>query len=204
MIGIVNYGLGNVQALANLYQRLNIPVRICTSPQALLDMDRLILPGVGAFDWAMQKLDEGNFRAVLNELVLERKVPILGICVGMQMMTLGSEEGTEKGLGWFDATVQRFSFTEALPLPHMGWNTVDVPQANVLFRSFIVPPQFYFLHSYHFLSHNKQYAIGHTRYGYNFTCAIQNENIFAVQFHPEKSHHWGEALLKQFAEFEVC
>ena len=201
MIVIVNYGLGNVQAFVNVYQRLSIPVRVAQNANELSGADKIILPGVGAFDWAMKCLDESGMRFELENLVLNLKRPILGVCVGMQMMAKRSDEGSRPGLGWIDAEVKRFDeaqFQTKTHLPHMGWNDV-VPIGESLFSN-IESPLFYFLHSYYFSPAETTQSIATTNYNGVFTSAVAKEHIYGVQFHPEKSHQWGVQLLKNFAE----
>ncbi len=203
MITIINYGLGNIQAFANIYRRLNIPVTIATSADDLKDADRIILPGVGAFDWAMTLLNRSGMRVSLEKLVLEKSRPVLGICVGMQIMAKRSDEGVLAGLGWIDAEVKRFDeaqFTNKIRLPHMGWNNVKPKAGDYLFQGLEVDSRFYFLHSYYFAPHKETEIIAATDYNHSFSSAVRSKNICGVQFHPEKSHQWGIQLLKNFAE----
>ena len=204
-VTLVGYGLGNIQAFANIYHRLNIPVVIASNANQLLGAEKLILPGVGAFDWAMARLNESGMRARLDELVLHQKTPVLGVCVGMQMMANRSEEGEISGLGWIDAEVVRFQLPQVrhAPLPHMGWNDVNFLREDPLFVG-ISSPRFYFLHSYHFLAHHDSQILATTDYGHSFTSIASSSHIYGVQFHPEKSHHWGVQLLKNFAESKIC
>ena len=203
MIGIVDYGLGNTQAFANIYKRLNIPAKLASTSEALQDSERIILPGVGAFDWAMQCLERAGLRQTLDELVTVKKRPVLGICVGMQIMAQASEEGKEPGLGWIDAEVKRFAFAsdnDRLMLPHMGWNDVGPCQQCALLRGLDEEARFYFLHSYYFAPRNVDEVIATADYGGRFACAVQSGTCYGVQFHPEKSHGWGIQLLRNFAE----
>lgn len=201
MITVVNYGLGNIQAFNNIYIHLNIPVVIASSPQELRRASRIILPGVGAFDWAMSRLNASGLRSALDDLVLEKRIPVLGVCVGMQMMARSSEEGLSPGLGWLDAHVKRFD-TALLPqrthIPHMGWNDVTPTAASPLFAA-LDTPRFYFLHSYYFAPGQASQILATTNYGVDFTSAAADRNIYGVQFHPEKSHAWGVQLLSNFA-----
>lgn len=202
MITIVNYGLGNIQAIINIYQRINIPVNVATKAGELERANRVILPGVGAFDWAMTRLQESGMRDCLDDLVLSKKRPVLGICVGMQMMARGSDEGELAGLGWIDAEVKKFDDSargEKVRLPHMGWNDVTPVSAEGLFHD-LEKPRFYFLHSYYFSPSRSEEVLGFTDYHMRFASAIRVENVHGVQFHPEKSHQWGIQLLKNFAE----
>jgi len=207
MVTLVDYGLGNIHAFHHIYTRLNLPVEIASNPEQLLRAEKIILPGVGAFDWAMTRLNESGLRETLDDLVLRQKVPVLGICVGMQMMANSSDEGSLPGLGWVDAVVKKLSMkTEAsqqesnqLALPHMGWNDVVSNRESALLSG-ITAPRFYFLHSYYFVPGQTSQTLATTHYGVEFTSAAANEHIYGVQFHPEKSHSWGIQLLKNFAE----
>ena len=204
MIVIVNYGLGNIQAYVNIYKRLNIPVHIAKSAKDLADAEKIILPGVGAFDWAMMRLNESGMRERLDELVLSKGSLVLGICVGMQMMAKRSDEGILEGLGWIDGEVRKFdegSFTQKTHLPHMGWNDVLPRQNGCLFRGLESSARFYFLHSYYFAPQRESDVLAITDYYGAFASSVRTgSNVFGVQFHPEKSHQWGIQLLKNFAE----
>jgi glutamine amidotransferase len=202
VIAIVDYGLGNVQAIANIYKRLETPAALAGSSADLEAATHLILPGVGAFDWAMARLQASGMRAALDELVLERKRPVLGICVGMQMMARSSDEGSTAGLGWFDAEVKLFDdarFVGPTHLPHMGWNDVEPVRAEGLFAGLGDGARFYFLHSYYFAPNDPADLLASADYGGRFACAVQRGNVHGVQFHPEKSHGWGIRLLQNFA-----
>jgi glutamine amidotransferase len=202
MIAIVDYGLGNVRAFANIYKQLNIPARIARRKDDLKDIDKIILPGVGAFDHTMQMLEKSEIRPRLEELVLQRKIPVLGVCVGMQMLARSSEEGNRPGLGWIDGVVKRFifdSYESGINVPHMGWNEIKPTNANNLLRGLEAGARFYFLHSYYISCYRNEDVIAITDYGGDFTCAVNYENIYGVQFHPEKSHLCGIRLLENFA-----
>ena len=203
MITIIDYGLGNIQAFANMYKRLGFDVCRATTASELEGATKLILPGVGAFDHAMELLDSSGMRPVLDDLVLQRHVPVLGICVGMQILADSSDEGRLPGLGWVPGKVKAFKIDErsaSLPLPHMGWNDVQ-PQAGAkLFAGLENDARFYFLHSYFFECAEPQFAAATSGYGLEFSCAVFSGNVYGVQFHPEKSHHYGAQLLKNFAE----
>ena len=202
MISIVDYGLGNILAFANIYKRLDIPVNVVSNATELATATKIILPGVGSFDWAMSKLNQSGMRDVLDELV-NKQTPVIGVCVGMQMMANSSEEGMKKGLGWIDATVCRFDdsrFQLTTHLPHMGWNDVKPVKQGPLFDGLENDARFYFLHSYYFSHHHDEQVLAQTEYGGLFTSSVHHGNIYGVQFHPEKSHHWGVRLLKNFAE----
>ncbi len=202
MIALVNYGLGNIQAFANIYRRLNVPVIVADTPDLLSLGDKIVLPGVGSFDWAMSRLDKSGMRARLDELVLTQQRPVLGICVGMQMMASRSEEGKLPGLEWIAGEVNKFDETtiaQQTRFPHMGWNDVLPKRTDSIFKG-MESPRFYFLHSYHFSAKNPEDVLAMTDYGGQFVSCIRSRNMFGAQFHPEKSHQWGIQLLKNFAE----
>lgn len=201
MIGLVDYGLGNLEAFASIYRRLGVDVRRLTDPDELASADRLILPGVGAFDWAMARLGESGLREALDEAVLGRSVPVLGVCVGMQMMLESSEEGLLPGLGWIPGHVARLDAGQGLPLPHMGWN--DPRLADDPLFAGLDAPRFYFLHSFGAIPEAPHSSIAEADYGGRFCCAVRRDHIAGVQFHPEKSHHWGVRLLANFAGIDI-
>lgn len=203
MITILNYGLGNIQAFVNIYKRLTIPVRIASGADDLDMVEKIILPGVGSFDWAMTLLNRSGMRQRLDELVIKDGCPVLGICVGMQMMANRSDEGELDGLGWIDGEVRKFdeaSFLQKTRLPHMGWNDVAPRSNECLFGDLENGARFYFLHSYYFAPRRENDVLAITDYNGQFASSIRSGNIFGVQFHPEKSHNWGIQLLKNFAE----
>ena len=203
MITIIDYGLGNVLAFANVYKRLSIPVGVAKSASDLRGATKLILPGVGAFDHAMELLQRSGMRETLDELVLARAVPVLGVCVGMQILAASSEEGQLPGLGWIDGDVRKFdvsSFRQRTLLPHMGWNDVKPAGPSALFAELENEARFYFLHSYYFRCARSENVLAQAEYGTTFSCAVQSNQVYGVQFHPEKSHHFGTRLLKNFAE----
>jgi imidazole glycerol-phosphate synthase subunit HisH len=203
MITIVDYGVGNVSAFENVFKRLNIPVKAAKTANELLNAKKLILPGVGSFDHAMNQLNESGMRTQLDELVLQNNVPVIGICVGMQMMGNRSEEGKLDGLKWIDSDILKFDsnlIRHRTKLPHMGWNNVDYAENHPLFQGLEKNALFYFLHSYYFGCRNDELTIASTYYGNSFSSAVQQNNIFGIQFHPEKSHENGEKLLHNFAK----
>ena len=203
MITIIDYGVGNINAFVNVYKRVNVIVKIAKSADDLEDAEKLILPGVGHFDHAMSELIKSGMRDKLDELVLVKKIPVIGICVGMQMMGNDSEEGTMQGLNWIDATIKKFDETkiqQTTRLPHMGWNDVTPVKSNALFNGFEQDALFYFLHSYYFECNNPSEVLATSVYGDVFTSAAHHENKYGIQFHPEKSHSCGERLLHNFAK----
>lgn len=206
MIAVVDYGLGNIQAFANIYRRLGIPAITAKSASDLRRASRIILPGVGAFDWAMKRLQESGLRQPLEEEVLGSKKPVLGICVGMQMMARKSEEGQLPGLGWIDANVVKFDAVSVpgyCQLPHMGWNEVKPLTPDTLFFG-LHEPRYYFLHSFYMRPDQEKNILATCKYGTTFASAVKKENVYGTQFHPEKSHDWGMRLLKNFAEVPLC
>jgi imidazole glycerol-phosphate synthase subunit HisH len=204
MIHVVDYGLGNVQAFLTLYKHLGIEATRAKTATDLTGASKIILPGVGAFDHAIELLNQSGMRPTLETLVLQDKVPVLGICVGMQILASGSDEGKLPGLGWVPGRVCAFRANESsasLPLPHMGWNDVQPKPGNPLFSGLEADARFYFLHSYYFECEEPSHVAAVASYGFDFSCAVSAGNVHGVQFHPEKSHHFGAQLLKNFAEF---
>jgi imidazole glycerol-phosphate synthase subunit HisH len=204
MIRIVDYGVGNIQAFLTMFKRLDLPATRARSAAELEGATRLILPGVGAFDHAMHLLNESGMRARLEEMVLGEQVPVLGICVGMQMLATGSDEGSLPGLNWVPGRVRAFDShpkSKDLPMPHMGWNDLRVKPGHPLFRDFEPEPRFYFLHSYYFESENPEHVAATAEYGLDFDCVVSSGHIHGVQCHPEKSHHFGAQLLKNFGTY---
>jgi glutamine amidotransferase len=205
MISIVDYGLGNIRAFQNMYKRMNIDAVAVRTADELREAKRIVLPGVGAFDHAMELLDASGMRETLDELVLEKSVPVIGICVGMQILADSSEEGTRPGLGWIKGTVRHFRSAPkaaGMMLPHMGWNDVAAKPGEALFKGLADEARFYFLHSFYFDCANPADAAAQAEYGLDFACAVRRDAIHGVQFHPEKSHHFGAQLLKNFAELQ--
>lgn len=201
MITIVNYGMGNLGSMLNMFKRIGVSARIESEPEAIRRAEKLVLPGVGAFDAAMQRInDVPGLRAALEDLVMDQKVPVLGVCLGMQLLTNSSEEGSLPGLGWIAGVARRFPRQAGLKVPHMGWN-IARPAASSRLAVETGPEQrFYFVHSYYVQVDDAAHALMRTHYGIDFDSAIGRDNIYGVQFHPEKSHRFGMQILKNFAE----
>jgi imidazole glycerol-phosphate synthase subunit HisH len=201
MITIVNYGLGNLGSIYSMLRRIGVKSVISSDVEQIEHAVKLILPGVGHFDKGMTKLQESGLKEILNNKVLNEKVPILGICLGMQLMTLSSEEGNKPGLGWIDAVTKKFRFeNNVCKIPHMGWNTVSKSNKCILTEGGSDEQRFYFVHSYYVEVSNPGNSILKTRYGIEFDSGIMKDNIYGIQFHPEKSHKFGMNLLKKFSE----
>jgi glutamine amidotransferase len=203
MITLIDYGVGNIFAFQNVYKRLDISTKIAKSSKDLIGAEKLILPGVGSFDYAMEQLNTSGMREKLDELVLEKKVPVIGICVGMQMMGNRSDEGQFEGLKWIDSEILKFDeslIQQRTKLPHMGWNDVAPIRNHPLFIGLEKDAIFYFLHSFYFKCNNPNDSIAVSDYGLSFSSAINKDNIYGIQFHPEKSHQYGEILLHNFAK----
>jgi glutamine amidotransferase len=203
MITIIDYGLGNIRAFVNVYERLNIKIKIARVPDDLKDTTKIILPGVGAFDYAMSQLNASGMRDELEKQVMENYIPVMGICVGMQMLAKSSDEGKLPGLDWIDGEVKLFD-TSKVPyktrLPHMGWNSINPDNNCQLLSGFNSQSRFYFLHSYYFVCNIKENIISTTEYGITYASAVNKNNIYGIQFHPEKSHSNGVQLLHNFAK----
>ena len=199
-IVIIDYGMGNLHSVLKRIHKIGGKAIVCSDPEIIANASKIILPGVGHFGKAMKNLKDKNILQALNKAVLERKVPILGICLGMQIMAKHSEEGNAEGLGWIDATVKKFKIEDKLryKVPHMGWNTVIINKENPLFSDTQDNPEFYFVHSFYLASNDKNMNLNETNYEQDFVSAIQLNNIFGVQYHPEKSHDSGNLLFKNF------
>jgi glutamine amidotransferase len=201
MIAIINYGLGNLTSILNMFNRLRIDAVITNDHELIRNADKLILPGVGHFKKGMINLKELGLQSLLNELVLEKKKDILGICLGAQLMTIHSEEGDTDGLQWIDAQTVRFNTAEnpCLKVPHMGWSDIQLKDDNPLWKQLPPEPRFYHVHTYHFKFNDSSNVSATANYGYEFACAFHKENIYGTQFHPEKSHKYGIRVLQNFA-----
>lgn len=200
MLVIVNYGSGNIGSVANIIKKAGATALVSADAADIERATRLILPGVGAFDTCMGNLNASGLIPALQERVLNAGVPLLGICVGMQMLMGRSEEGALPGLGWIAGHTKRFAHSAEAPMrvPHMGWNDIAVKRVTPLFAGLESEARFYFVHSYHVECERSEDILGETVYGYPFTSAVQSNNIAGVQFHPEKSHKFGLALIRNF------
>jgi imidazole glycerol-phosphate synthase subunit HisH len=202
MIAIVDCGIGNVGSVLNMFRRIGAPTVVSGDPDVVGAAEKLVLPGVGAFDHGMSRLRRSGLIPTLERRVLGDAIPILGICLGLQLFTRASEEGVEEGLGWLPGRTVRFRLTEppndALKVPHMGWNTVREARPDA-WPSLSGQPRFYFVHSYHVVCDHEDDVLATARYGYDFAAAVRRGTMMGVQFHPEKSHRHGMAVLRDFA-----
>lgn len=202
MIVIINYGAGNLGSMLNMFKKIGHGAVLGNTVEEIEKADKLVLPGVGSFDAGMEKLNSSGLKDVLNYKVLDKKTPILGVCLGLQLMTDSSEEGELKGLGWISAETKKFELdSNKYKIPHMGWNEVKIEKESNLFTGMEEQEnRFYFVHSYHLVCNEPGDILVSTNYGYDFTCGVERGNILGVQFHPEKSHKFGMQLLKNFSE----
>jgi imidazole glycerol-phosphate synthase subunit HisH len=198
-IAIVDYGMGNLGSVRNMLRRIGVSSTITGDPAQIEEAKKVLLPGVGSFDAAMQQIETRGLREVLDQKALEERVPTLGICLGMQLITRGSEEGTHPGLGWIEADVRRFPLDIGLKVPHMGWNLTTPTRTSALTEGLPDESRFYFVHSYYVLADDRDQAVLTTEYGVTFDAALEAGNIYGAQFHPEKSHRFGMQVLANFA-----
>lgn len=199
-ISIINYHMGNLQSVAKKIKQLGIDFEIISKPSDILKAEKIILPGVGHFGKAMENLKKLDLIEALNESVLENQIPVLGICLGMQLMAKTSEEGQVEGLGWFDAEVKKIQTLDSIKykIPHTGWNTIQVSKESALMTEISSDSEFYFVHAYHVVCKNQIDILNTTIYDQQFVSAIERANIFGVQYHPEKSHSIGHKLMRNF------
>jgi glutamine amidotransferase len=198
-VAIVDYGMGNLHSVKRKLERIGVHPQLTSAPDELLRADKLLLPGVGHFGKAMEHLATMGLVPALHEAVMVRKMPILGICLGMQLFARESEEGDAEGLGWIDADVVRFAIDDRrLKVPQMGWNSVCVARSSPLLEGVTEQTEFYFVHAYHLVCRDSRDVLCETDYGYPFTSVVERGNLYGVQFHPEKSHDAGEVLLRNF------
>ncbi len=200
MITIVNYGMGNLGSVQNMLKRIDVRSQITADPEVINKAEKILLPGVGAFDAAISRIDELGLREVLVNKATKDKTPFLGICLGMQLLTRGSEEGVLNGLNLVPADTKRFPVRSGLKVPHMGWNFVKQVTPSQLTEGFDDSFRFYFVHSYRVICDSESNCILKTSYGDDFHSAIQNDNVFGTQFHPEKSHKFGFKVLSNFSK----
>ena len=202
MIAIIDYGCGNTYAFINAFKRLNIPAIVAKTVDEVEDANKIVLPGVGSFDYVMNSFNNSGLRDIVEKKVMDDGAGVLGVCAGMQIFSEESDEGNEKGLGWVKGKIRLFDIANiqhTTKLPHMGWNTIK-PQKSILFEGLDAKSRFYFVHSYYFDNDNHEDMISTSNYGGIFTSSVNKNNIYGVQFHPEKSHQNGLQLLKNFAE----
>lgn len=200
MIVVVDYGVGNIVSVLNMLKRVGAKAKASNSREDIEQADKLILPGVGAFDAGMQTLRKSGLIEVLDEQVLDKQKPVMGVCLGSQMLGNGSEEGSEPGLGWIDMDIVRFEKREGRKVPHMGWNEVDPRLQHPILTGLNQMSRFYFVHSYYMLPRHAENTLLTANYGQQFTAAVVRDNILGFQFHPEKSHKFGMQLFKNFVE----
>lgn len=201
MIVVIDYGMGNIGSIINMVKKAGGEAIAASDKKTIEQAEKIILPGVGAFDNGMTQLNSLGLIEILNNSVIKKHVPILGICLGMQLLTKTSEEGALPGLGWLDATTVKFKFdahNSSLKIPHMGWNLVTLKKNGPLFKEMYDEPCFYFVHSYYVKCNDENDVLTTTQYGFDFTSSIQRGNIFATQFHPEKSHKYGFKIINNF------
>jgi imidazole glycerol-phosphate synthase subunit HisH len=204
MVAIVNYNIGNLASVQNMLKRAGSPSKITADPADIEQAEKIIIPGVGHFDYGMKNLHNSGLVPMLNQRVLQNKVPVLGICLGVQLLTEGSEEGIDPGLGWVKGRTIAFDktkLTEGQKIPHMGWGEIENYRQSKLFTDMYDEPRFYFVHSYHLSLASPADELCHLKYGYEFCAGIEHENILGVQFHPEKSHKFGMKLLENFVKY---
>lgn len=201
MISIINYGVGNLASIQNMFKKIGVPVSVATHAADLNGASKIILPGIGAFDHCMRMFNASSLREPVTRKVKEEKMPLLGICVGLQMLMEGSEEGNEPGLGWISGKTVRFRKESMgkLKIPHMGWTDITVSRKSELTKDLGDQPRFYFVHSYHVKPDQPEDELITAEYGYPFVAGVNRENIYGVQFHPEKSHRFGMRILENFS-----
>jgi glutamine amidotransferase len=199
MITIVDYGMGNLGSIQNMFKRIGVPAQVTGDIAAVQKARKILLPGVGAFDSAMQRINESGLRTVLDHKALQERIPIMGICLGMQLLTRSSEEGQLPGLGWLPATTRRFAHDMGLKVPHMGWNVVTSARESALTEGLAVDSRYYFVHSYFVQTDNPVNRLQTTHYGITFDAVVGHGNLYGAQFHPEKSHKFGMRFLANFA-----
>jgi glutamine amidotransferase len=205
MIVIIDYGVGNLRSILSKFERLKIEAIISTDADEIRRADKLVFPGIGHFEAGMANLDGSGLVPVLEDMVMQKKTPLLGICLGMQLLTRGSEESSRPGLGWVAGEVKRFDFPppsdKLFRVPHMGWNQAKFTHPSPLITNIVPEVRFYFAHSYYVVADGPEYVVGMTWYGHDFVSIIHQDNIWATQFHPEKSHQAGLQIIRNFAQY---
>jgi imidazole glycerol-phosphate synthase subunit HisH len=204
MITIVDYGMGNLGSVCNMLKRIGVAAEITGDPATLARASRILLPGVGAFDSAMQRINASGLRGVLDRKALYERVPIMGICLGMQLLTRSSEEGSLPGLGWIPAVTRRFPQLPGLKVPHMGWNAVTAANDSPLTAGLASDSRYYFVHSYYVQTDDPRDAVLRSHHGVTFDAVVAHGNLYGAQFHPEKSHRYGMSFLRNFASLQCC
>jgi glutamine amidotransferase len=203
MITIIDYKTGNLGSIRNILKRIGEESVVTSDRDEIAKSTKIILPGVGSFDTGMRNLMELDLVGILNQKVQTEKIPVLGICLGMQLLSEGSEEGSHKGLGWIKGENRRFNFMNSTEykIPHMGWNFIQQHKESNLFKDMFSDARFYFVHAFYFKANDLSDVLTTTNYEIEFTSAVEQGNIIGVQFHPEKSHKFGMKLLKNFVDF---
>lgn len=201
MINVIDYGVSNVGSIINMLKKINVKTQVVKEGNHLKNANKIILPGVGAFDFGVSELQKRGIDEIIKKKVIQDKVPLLGICLGMQLLGESSEEGTKKGLGLIKGKCVKFNFenSNSLKVPHMGWNNLSNYKEDFLLKNINEKSRFYFVHSYHFKCINHENVVGKTNYGFDFNSIIRSNNVWGVQFHPEKSHKFGMQLLRNFS-----
>ncbi len=206
MIVIINYSVGNIGSIINMFKRIGVKAKLSSDIEDIKSAEKLFLPGVGSFGHGMDCLKKSGLIDVIEDKVFNDKTPVMGVCLGMQMLLEHSEEGDCDGLGWIKGKVQYFQLAaeqKDIKIPHMGWNVIEPQQSSPLLNNFEDEARFYFAHSYHAVCESTQNILATTHHGYDFASVVSNGNIYGAQFHPEKSHKFGMQLLKNFAAMEI-
>ena len=202
MIVILAYNMGNVGSVLNMIKKIGYDAKITNNKEEILNAEKIIIPGVGSYNNGIENLKDLNLIDILNKKIMIDKIPVLGICLGMQLMAEGSEEGALSGLGWIKGKFVRFNnnLSNTLKVPHMGWNFINIKKQSKILYNLPENPRFYFVHSYYALPENNEDILTTTNYGHEFVSSFEKDNIIGVQFHPEKSHKFGMSILKNFIE----
>ena len=205
MVTIIDYGVGNLNSIKNMLKKIGVDSVISSQSTDIENAEKLILPGIGSFEYGMKKLRSSEFFQSLQQKVLQNKTPILGVCLGAQLLLNGSEEGQPvEGLGWIDGKAVRFDqdkMADNFKVPHMGWNELTIKKESTLFTNMYPDQRYYFVHSYHMVCNQQADILAESNYSYNFVAAVEKQHIVGVQFHPEKSHKFGMKLYENFIKF---